>query len=154
MMTLSCRAVATAFACPVPDGLRFRADAGAATPARQTKAPTIHSAASLECSKEADAKGLHGKARGSFRSECKKTAADKPKIVVRLACPSPRKGRDDLFGRLQDNVDDWLRSAVLTIPAGASAAIDSEISTLSRRATGRKAHCTSSQRITLTVSRR
>lgn len=29
------------------------------------------SAASLECSKEADAKGLHGKMRKEFRSKCK-----------------------------------------------------------------------------------
>jgi len=29
------------------------------------------SAASIECSKEADAKGLHGKARHAFRSKCK-----------------------------------------------------------------------------------
>lgn len=30
-------------------------------------------AKSLECSKQADAKGLHGKERKKFRSECKKT---------------------------------------------------------------------------------
>jgi hypothetical protein len=42
-----------------------------------TKAPVVHSAASLECSKEADAKGLHGKERKKFRSECKKAAAEK-----------------------------------------------------------------------------
>ncbi|MGM4924590.1 PsiF family protein [Tardiphaga sp. 1201_B9_N1_1] len=30
-------------------------------------------AASLECSKQADAKGLHGTERRKFRSECKKT---------------------------------------------------------------------------------
>jgi hypothetical protein len=29
----------------------------------------------VECSKEADAKGLHGKERKKFRSECKKNAA-------------------------------------------------------------------------------
>jgi hypothetical protein len=34
---------------------------------------------SMECSKEADAKGLHGKERKKFRSECKKEAADKMK---------------------------------------------------------------------------
>ena len=33
-------------------------------------------AASLECSKEADAKGLHGKERKKFRSECKAQAKD------------------------------------------------------------------------------
>jgi psiF repeat len=32
---------------------------------------------SLECSKQADAKGLHGKERKKFRSECKKAAMDK-----------------------------------------------------------------------------
>ena len=48
--------------------------------AKTEKAPVVHSAASLECSKEADAKGLHGKDRKKFRSECKATAAkgDKP----------------------------------------------------------------------------
>ena len=68
------------FCIPVPDGLRFRADAGAgdAPPPRQSRR-RFSSAASLECSKEADAKGLHGKERKKFRSECKKTAADKPK---------------------------------------------------------------------------
>jgi len=30
------------------------------------------SAVSLDCSKQADAKGLHGKERKTFRSECKK----------------------------------------------------------------------------------
>jgi len=49
-----------------------------------TMAPTEkmakpHTAASVECSKEADAKGLHGKERKKFRSECKKEAADKMK---------------------------------------------------------------------------
>src|SRR4051794_36210447 len=38
------------------------------------KAPKEHSAESLECSKQADAKGLHGKERKKFRSECVKTA--------------------------------------------------------------------------------
>jgi len=33
-----------------------------------------HSAISIECSKEADAKGLHGKSRKHFRSECKRQA--------------------------------------------------------------------------------
>jgi psiF repeat len=32
-------------------------------------------AISIECSKQADAKGLHGKARKSFRSKCKRQAA-------------------------------------------------------------------------------
>jgi phosphate-selective porin len=58
-----------------------KTEAPKAAPAAKTeKAPVVHSAASLECSKEADAKGLHGKDRKKFRSECKATAgkADKP----------------------------------------------------------------------------
>jgi len=49
--------------------------APAAAPAAKAEKP--RSAASIECSKEADAKGLHGKERKKFRSECKKQAADK-----------------------------------------------------------------------------
>jgi hypothetical protein len=78
MMTLSSRAVATAFASLFLIGSAF-AQTPAPAPAAKTKAPVVHSAASLECSKEADAKGLHGKERKKFRSECKKGAADKPK---------------------------------------------------------------------------
>jgi len=44
------------------------APAATAAPA----APATHSAKSIECSKEADAKGLHGKERKKFREECKK----------------------------------------------------------------------------------
>jgi len=51
--------------------------APAATPAPSAKAAKPRMAASLECSKEADAKGLHGKERKKFRSECKKQGADK-----------------------------------------------------------------------------
>ena len=45
----------------------------------EKKAEKPRTAASLECSKEADAKGLHGKERRKFRSECKKAAAEKAK---------------------------------------------------------------------------
>jgi hypothetical protein len=38
----------------------------------QSKAPPQRSAASLECSRQADEKGLHGKARKHFRSKCLK----------------------------------------------------------------------------------
>jgi hypothetical protein len=37
---------------------------------------SMHSAKSIECSKEADAKGLHGKARKKFRSACKHGKSD------------------------------------------------------------------------------
>ena len=42
-----------------------------------SSAPMMHSAKSIECSKEADAKGLHGKARKKFRSACKHGKSDK-----------------------------------------------------------------------------
>jgi hypothetical protein len=45
----------------------------------EKKAEKPRTAASLECSKEADAKGLHGKERRKFRSECKRVAAEKAK---------------------------------------------------------------------------
>jgi hypothetical protein len=44
----------------------------APAPAKPAAAPVTHSAKSVECSKEADAKGLHGKERKKFREECKK----------------------------------------------------------------------------------
>lgn len=42
--------------------------------AKMAPADKPRTEASLECSKQADAKGLHGKERRTFRSECKKTA--------------------------------------------------------------------------------
>ena len=46
-------------------------------PASDKKMQKPRTAESIECSKEADAKGLHGKERKKFRSECKKAAAEK-----------------------------------------------------------------------------
>ena len=86
MMTLSTRAAATAFASLLLMSSAFAQTATPAAPApaaktapapKAEKAPVVHTAASLECSKEADAKGLHGKERKKFRSECKKAAGDK-----------------------------------------------------------------------------
>ena len=51
------------------------AKSDAAAPAAKTAKP--RSAESIECSKQADAKGLHGKERKKFRSDCKKAATDK-----------------------------------------------------------------------------
>jgi psiF repeat len=51
------------------------APAAPAATAPAKAAPAPMSAASIECSKEADAKGLHGTARKKFRAECKKNAA-------------------------------------------------------------------------------
>ncbi|THD54115.1 MAG: phosphate starvation-inducible protein PsiF [Bradyrhizobium sp.] len=75
-MTISSRAAATAFASLLLMGSVF-AQTPAPAAKSDTKAPVVHTAASLECSKEADAKGLHGKERKKFRSECKKAAAEK-----------------------------------------------------------------------------
>ncbi|HVX79061.1 MAG TPA: PsiF family protein [Bradyrhizobium sp.] len=76
-MTLSSRIAATAVASlflmgsalaqtPAPSTAPATSTPSAAT--TMTKKP--RSAASLECSKEADAKGLHGKARKKFRKDC------------------------------------------------------------------------------------
>lgn len=48
-----------------------------AAPAAPKKAEAPRTAASLECSKEADAKAVHGKERKKFMSECKKAAKTK-----------------------------------------------------------------------------
>ncbi len=85
MTKISSLATATASASLLLMGSAFAQTAAPAkTDATKTeaKAPAekkARTAASLECSKEADAKGLHGKERKKFRSECKKAAADKAK---------------------------------------------------------------------------
>ncbi|HUN99564.1 MAG TPA: PsiF family protein [Bradyrhizobium sp.] len=85
MTTLSSRLAATAIASLFLMGTAFAqtpAPAPTAThppAAATTMAKKPRSAASMECSKEADAKGLHGKARKKFRKDCvraKKTNAD------------------------------------------------------------------------------
>ena len=83
MTKISSLATATAIASLLLIGsVSAQTTAPAKTDATKTeaKAPAKpRTAASLECSTEADAKGLHGKERKKFRSECKKTAADKAK---------------------------------------------------------------------------
>lgn len=49
-----------------------RASSAAAPTGKPEKAPVVRTAKSLDCSKQADAKGLHGKPRKSFMSSCKK----------------------------------------------------------------------------------
>jgi hypothetical protein len=39
---------------------------------KKSTTPVVHSPESIECSKQADAKGLHGKERKKFRAQCKK----------------------------------------------------------------------------------
>lgn len=87
MMTLSSRAVATAFASLLLMNSAFAQTAAPApaAPAATTapaaapavkKAQKPRTAASIECSKEADTKGVHGKERKKFMSDCKKAAKD------------------------------------------------------------------------------
>ena len=87
MMTISSRVAATAFASLFLISSAFAqtpatpAPAAKAAPAEK-KAEKPRTAASLECSKEADTKGVHGKERKKFMSDCKKAAKDaaaKPK---------------------------------------------------------------------------
>ena len=47
-------------------------DASAQTPSPSAASPTDKHAISKACSDQADAKGLHGKARKKFRSDCKR----------------------------------------------------------------------------------
>jgi hypothetical protein len=81
-MTLSFRFIAIVAASLLLGGTAFAQTTAPATSAPGSamapaakKAQKPHTAASLECSKEADAKGLHGKERKKFRSECKAKAA-------------------------------------------------------------------------------
>ena len=84
MMTIASRAAATAFASLFLISSAFAQTtppAAAPAPAAKTApmAPTTkkaRTAASLECSKEADTKGIHGKERKKFMSDCKKTGTD------------------------------------------------------------------------------
>jgi psiF repeat len=80
-MTLASRLAVVALASLFATGTAFaqtttpaaKSDTAAAT-TTDKKAPKEHSAESLECSKQADAKGLHGKERKKFRSDCIKSA--------------------------------------------------------------------------------
>jgi len=48
------------------------AETAAKTTTKELKAPKVRSESSVACSKQADEKGLHGKARKHFRKECMK----------------------------------------------------------------------------------
>lgn len=79
-MTIASRAAAALgaslllFATPV---FAQSTAAPAASSDKMAKPSKPRSAESMECSKEADAKGLHGKERKKFRAECKKAAKEK-----------------------------------------------------------------------------
>jgi len=87
MKTISSCLAATAIASLFLIGSASAQTAAPAAPAdkmapAEKKAEKPRSAASLECSKEADTKAIHGKERHKFMSECKKAAKDaaaKPK---------------------------------------------------------------------------
>jgi psiF repeat len=69
MMSAFCASAAFAQTTPTtPPGTNPPA---ATKPTPKVKAPeTPRSAESIECSKQADAKGLHGKPRQTFRANC------------------------------------------------------------------------------------
>jgi hypothetical protein len=81
MMTISSRAVATVFASLLLMGSAFAQTTAPAAPAQATttapKTEKPRSAASLECSKEADEKGLKSKERHKFMRKCNKDAKAK-----------------------------------------------------------------------------
>jgi len=74
MKSISSRAIATAFASVLLMSSAFAQTPATPAAKADTKAPVVHSAASLECSKEADTQGIHGKKRHKFMSKCKKDA--------------------------------------------------------------------------------
>jgi invasion protein IalB len=86
-MTIATRAAVAALASLLLAGTAYAQTAPAAKTDTKTEtmAPTDkkdakpHTPESIECSKEADAKGLKGKERKKFRTACKKEAADKMK---------------------------------------------------------------------------
>jgi hypothetical protein len=80
MMKISSRLAAVAIASLFFAGSALaQGTAPAAAPAATTakKAEKPRTAESLACSKEADEKGLHGKDRKKFMSQCKKDAKAK-----------------------------------------------------------------------------
>lgn len=62
--------ISIAGAVALTSSLAFGQAATSPAPAASQSAPKPRSAKSIECSKEADAKALHGKQRRKFLSEC------------------------------------------------------------------------------------
>ncbi|WP_025033532.1 PsiF family protein [Bradyrhizobium sp. DOA9] len=79
-MTFTSRLAAVALTSLLVTGTAFAQTTAPATktdtaaPVADKKATKERSAESLECSRQADAKGLKGKERKKFRRECKKEA--------------------------------------------------------------------------------
>jgi len=83
MMTISSRAAVAAFASFLPRGSAFPQTPAPAPSHPAAKAGKKGGEAprpeSLDCSKQADDKGLHGKERKKFRSDCIKQAKEAAK---------------------------------------------------------------------------
>ena len=77
MMTISSRAAAAALASLLLASSAFAQTTTAPAAAKTEKTEKARSSESLDCSKQADEKGLHGKERKKFRSACMKEAKAK-----------------------------------------------------------------------------
>jgi psiF repeat-containing protein len=71
-MKITTLAIAAAMTALLIGGAAFAQTAAPPPAAPAAPAVAAHSAKSIECSKEADAKGLHGEARRKFRADCKR----------------------------------------------------------------------------------
>ncbi|MFK4510784.1 PsiF family protein [Bradyrhizobium daqingense] len=96
-MTVTSRLAAIALASLLVTGTAFAQTAApaaktdAAAVAADKKATKERSAESLECSRQADAKGLKGKERKKFRRECKKEAKAGATAPAAPAAPAADK---------------------------------------------------------------
>ena len=68
--------------------LSFAATSTFAATDQKTKTTSVKSPESIECSKQADAKGLHGKERKTFRAECKKELTAKASTAPAASPPT------------------------------------------------------------------
>jgi hypothetical protein len=71
-MTIKMLLAATATVALLGTGVSYAQTPAPAPKAAQTSKDKPRTAKSLECSKQADEKALHGKPRKKFMSECKK----------------------------------------------------------------------------------
>ncbi len=78
------------------DAITLTAAASAALAANsKTKTASVHSPESIECSKQADAKGLHGAERKKFRAECKKELKAKAATTTPAVPPTSSAPKTD-----------------------------------------------------------
>ena len=62
----------------------------------KAKSASVRSPESIECSKRADAKGLHGAERKTFRAECKKELKAKTAATTASAQPASTASKKDV----------------------------------------------------------